>query len=200
MIGCVVIFVVGVEVYFWLHQNRNCSHHKVFGFQQLCVDYFPTRDKTQHVTSGTLSVEADCGRKLEKQLPPQRYCCALIFLTVIHLSHPMIKTFGSSSADMKSGGVAKSVTCVLYWYCLKTACCACLCCSWLFNGCLDNMLAIEVGLEQWFVLLVSKSLQCFLPMAGFLTEVNWKRLVFLCCFACYFLLSLKGKTEFTVIL
>lgn len=64
-----MIFVVGVEVYFWLHQNRNCSHHKVFGFQQLCVDYFSTRDKTQHMTSGTLSVEADCSRKLEKQLP-----------------------------------------------------------------------------------------------------------------------------------
>lgn len=73
------------------------------------------REKTQHMTSGSLSVEADCGRKLKRNsFPSQRYCCALIFLSVIHLSCPMIKTFGSISAVEKSGEVAKSVTCVLY--------------------------------------------------------------------------------------
>jgi len=55
----------------------------VYGFQQLSAGYFPTREKTQHVTSGTLSVEADCGRKLERNnFPSQRYCCALIFLNL----------------------------------------------------------------------------------------------------------------------
>lgn len=87
----------------------------MYGFQQLSVGYFPTRDKTQHVMSGTLSVEADCGRKLKRNnFPSQRYCCALIFLSVTHLSCPVIKTFGSISAVEKSGEVAKSVTCVFY--------------------------------------------------------------------------------------
>lgn len=80
----------------------------MFGFQQLSVGYFPTREKTWHVTSGTLSAEADCGRKLERNnFPSQRYCCALIFLSVIHLSCPMIKTSGSISAVEKSVEVAK---------------------------------------------------------------------------------------------
>lgn len=67
------------------------------------------------MTSGVLSIEADCGRKLKRRnLSSQGYCYALILLSVIHFSCPVIKTFGSISAVEKSGEVAKSVTCVLY--------------------------------------------------------------------------------------
>lgn len=61
------------------------------------------------------------------------------------MSIPMIKVFDSISAVEKLGEVVKSMTCVLYYCCLNTACSACLYSIGPFNSWLDKTLAIDLG-------------------------------------------------------